>query len=57
MTKNNIILEGDVPSPLTPPSGCKFRTRCKYAKDICSSKEPKLKDLGGEHFVACHLFQ
>ncbi len=57
ITKNNIILEGDVPSPLNPPSGCKFRTRCKYAKDICSSEEPKLKDLGGEHFVACHLFQ
>ena len=56
ITKKNIILEGDVPSPLNPPSGCKFRTRCKYAKDICSEEEPTLRDLGGEHFVACHLF-
>ena len=56
ITKKNIILEGDVPSPLNPPSGCKFRTRCKYAKDVCSEEAPTLRDLGGEHFVACHLF-
>lgn len=54
--KKGIILEGDVPSPLNPPSGCKFRTRCKYAKKICSEEAPQLKDLGGEHFVACYLF-
>ncbi len=54
--RKNIILEGDVPSPLTPPSGCKFRTRCQYAKKICSEMTPKLKNLGSEHYVACHLF-
>lgn len=50
-----IVLEGDVPSPVNPPSGCKFRTRCKYAMEICSQVDPKMKDIGGEHFVACHL--
>lgn len=54
--RKNIILEGDVPSPLAPPSGCKFRTRCQYAKKICSEMTPKLKNLGSEHYVACHLF-
>lgn len=50
-----VILTGDVPSPINPPSGCKFRTRCQYVKPICSEEVPKLKDIGGEHFVACHL--
>lgn len=50
-----IVLEGDVPSPVNPPSGCKFRTRCKYAMEICSQVDPKMKDIGGEHFAACHL--
>lgn len=50
-----IVLEGDVPSPVNPPSGCKFRTRCRYAMDVCSEIDPVLKDIGGEHFVACHL--
>ena len=54
--RKNIILEGDVPSPLAPPSGCKFRTRCQYAKKICSEMTPELKNLGSEHYVACHLF-
>ena len=50
-----IVLEGDVPSPVNPPSGCKFRTRCRYAMDICAEVNPVFKDIGGEHFAACHL--
>lgn len=50
-----IVLEGDVPSPVNPPSGCKFRTRCKYASERCKEEDPVLRDIGGEHFVACHL--
>ncbi len=54
-TKNRIILEGDVPSPISPPSGCRFHTRCRYAMDICKVEEPAFIDLGGAHFCACHL--
>lgn len=55
--RNRIILEGDVPSPIDPPEGCRFHTRCRYAEDICSREEPPFKDIGGGHFVACHLRQ
>ncbi len=51
--KNRIILKGDVPSPMNPPSGCRFHTRCFKCTEICSKEEPKFQDLGGGHFVAC----
>ncbi len=54
--KKEIILEGDLPSPINPPSGCRFHTRCPYAKPICREKEPPLKDTGNGHKIACHLF-
>jgi len=53
--KKRIILEGDVPSPLNPPSGCAFHTRCPAKKDFCSRERPELMDVGNDHFVACHI--
>ena len=53
--KQRILLEGDVPSPLNPPSGCAFHTRCPECKDVCSHEEPVFRDLGGDHWIACHL--
>lgn len=54
--RNRIKLEGEVPSPINPPEGCKFKQRCMYAKDICGEVTPKLKEVDKDHFVACHLF-
>ena len=51
-----IILKGDIPSPLRPPAGCRFHTRCLQVMEVCSQKEPKWKELGDGHFVACHLY-
>jgi peptide/nickel transport system ATP-binding protein len=54
---NRIILEGDIPSPANPPSGCKFHTRCRECMEVCKTKVPKYKDYGNGHFVACHLYE
>jgi peptide/nickel transport system ATP-binding protein len=53
---NRIVLSGDVPSPLNPPSGCPFHPRCTLAKDICSQTKPTLKEVKPGHQVACHLY-
>jgi oligopeptide/dipeptide ABC transporter ATP-binding protein len=53
--KRSILLEGDVPSPLNPPSGCTFRTRCPECKEVCVHESPAFRDLGGAHWVACHF--
>jgi oligopeptide transport system ATP-binding protein len=52
--RQRIVLEGDVPSPISPPSGCRFHPRCRYATDICSQVEPPLADYGNGHLAACH---
>ena len=53
--RERIKLEGDVPSPVNPPSGCRFHTRCAYCTEKCRQELPELRDLGNGHFVACHL--
>jgi peptide/nickel transport system ATP-binding protein len=52
--KNQIILEGDIPSPINPPKGCKFHTRCRYVTDVCKEITPTLIENGPGHFAACH---
>jgi oligopeptide/dipeptide ABC transporter ATP-binding protein len=54
-TVQEIILTGDVPSPLNPPPGCYFHPRCRYAQGICKTEAPAYRDLGREHFATCHL--
>ncbi len=55
--RQRIILEGDVPTPVNPPKGCHFCTRCPRVMDICRETEPEFRDYGGEHYVACWLYQ
>jgi len=52
--RKRVLLTGDVPSPVNPPSGCNFHPRCHMAIDICKEKTPEFRDIGGEHWVACH---
>jgi oligopeptide/dipeptide ABC transporter ATP-binding protein len=52
--RERIVLEGDVPSPINPPSGCRFHPRCRYATDVCRQVEPPLVDYGNTHLAACH---
>ncbi len=56
-TRKRIVLEGDVPSPSNPPSGCHFRTRCQHAMPKCAEEKPPWQDIGDEHYVACWLHE
>ena len=52
--RERIVLEGDVPSPISPPTGCRFHPRCRYATEICATEEPPLVAHGAGHLAACH---
>lgn len=55
--RDRVILEGDVPSPSNPPTGCAFHTRCPRAMDVCKSEKPPFREIENNHFVACHLYE
>lgn len=56
-SRERMIIEGDVPSPIDPPSGCVFRTRCPVAKEVCAQQKPAWQEVEKNHFVACHIYQ
>ena len=53
--RERILLEGDIPSPVSPPSGCKFHTRCRYCQEKCKHEVPEWREIGENHWVACHF--
>ncbi|SET65623.1 peptide/nickel transport system ATP-binding protein [Oceanobacillus limi] len=55
-SRERIIVEGELPSPINPPSGCVFRTRCPFAMEICATRKPKWQEIEDNHYVACHLY-
>jgi len=55
LKRERIVLEGDIPSPANPPSGCKFHTRCPFAVAQCKEQQPEFRNVGNDHYVACHL--
>ncbi len=54
--RHRILLKGDVPSPVSPPAGCRFHGRCAYAMPVCKEEEPRFQEVGPSHFCACHLY-
>ncbi|MCZ4150327.1 peptide ABC transporter substrate-binding protein, partial [Escherichia coli] len=55
LKRERIVLQGDIPSPVNPPAGCKFHTRCPWAQEVCSQQVPGYRNAGSDHWVACHL--
>ena len=53
---NRVVLKGDIPSPVNPPKGCKFHTRCEQCMEICKSVAPQYREVEEGHFCACHLY-
>jgi oligopeptide/dipeptide ABC transporter ATP-binding protein len=56
-TRERIVLKGEIPSPLNPPAGCMFHTRCPFVKDICKTEIPQKREMAPRHYVACHLYE